>query len=237
MTKILLGLPVFQAVYPRPLQNFLAMAIAAGHQLSGRCEISVRVQEREALVSAMNTFGSFVLEGGFDALIVADDDCLPPVDAIPKLVAHLEAGRDFVSTVGYMRGYPHTTTIGRYLPQGLSAVQTPYGVDWRGFQWLDNLDGAPDLLEADFCGVPVALISRRCFAQAERPWFGTQLPTGTCTHDIFFAKRLKDIGIPVLVDTTIRCGHLADPAVIDEQTRHVSRKVGQEIVKSHKDAA
>lgn len=231
MTKILFGLPVFQTVYARPLERFLAMAVAAGNQLHGKAELSVRVHERDSLVSAMNTFGDIILQYDFDALIVGDDDCLPPPDAIPRLVQHFEAGRDFVSTVGYMRGYPHTTTVGEYLKEGISAIQTPYGVEWRGFRWLDNLTNAPALLEADFCGVPLTLISRRAFEKTERPWFSTTLDGATCTHDIFFCKRLKAAGIPVLVDTTIRCGHLADPAVIDEQSRHISRKVGSEILK------
>jgi len=219
------------------METFLAMAVAAGDQLHGKVELSVRVHARDSLVTAMNTYGQLVLDHGFDALIIADDDCLPPFDAIPRLVDHLHAGRDYVSTVGYMRGYPHTTTIGRYLKHGVSAVQTPYGVEWKGFQWLDNLDGAPPLLEADFCGVPLALMSRRCFEKGEVPWFGTQMPEGSCTHDIFFAKRMQAAGIPVLVDTTIRCGHLADPAIIDETSRHIARQVGQEIVKRQQEAA
>lgn len=230
MKKILLGFPVFQSVYPAPFETFLGMAIAAGDQLHGKAEISVRVHPRDALVSAMNTFGQIVLDHGFDALIVGDDDCLPPVDAIPRLVKHLEDGYDFVSGVGFMRGYPHTTTVGRNLAEGLTAVKTPHGLEWKGYQWLDDLTGAPPLLEVDFCGVPLAVISRRCFERAERPWFGTQVEDGTVTHDVFFERRLKAAGLKVHVDTTMICGHLADPAVIDPLTRQVCRKVGLEMV-------
>lgn len=231
MTRILFGMPVFQAVYPKPLETFLAMAIAAGDQLHGKAEISVRVHPRDSVVSAMNVFGHLVIDHGFDALIVGDDDCLPPVDAIPKLVAHLDAGRDFVSTVGFMRGYPHTTTVGRNLKEGVTCIRTPHGVEWKGYQWLDDLTGAPDLLEVDFCGVPLALISRRCFERAEKPWFGTHVDDGACTHDVYFERRLKAAGIPIYVDTTIVCSHLADPAIIDPVSRQYARKIGVEIVK------
>lgn len=229
MTKILFGVPVFASVYPKPFETFLAMAVAAGDRLHGKVELSVRVHLRDNLVAAMNTFGKIVLDHGFDALIVADDDCLPPVDAIPRLVAHLEAGKDYVSTVGFMRGFPHTTTIGRYLPEGRTLIKTEHGLEWRGFQWLDDLRNAPPLLEADFCGVPIALMSRRCFERTQAPWFGTEIDGGSCTHDVFFAQRLKDAGIPVLVDTTIVCGHLADGAIITPESRLAARQTYQQL--------
>ncbi len=225
MTKLLLGVPVFASVYPKPFESFLTMAVSAGSSLHGKAQVSVRVHPRDALVSAMNTYGKLVIEHGFDALIVADDDCLFPPHAIAKLVSHYEAGRDFVAGVGFMRGFPHTTTIGRYLPEGRSMIRTPHGVEWRGFQWLDDITGAPELIKADFCGVPIAMISRRAFEQTEQPWFGTQLEDGSVTHDVFFAHRLQKAGIPVLVDTTLVCGHLADPAVIDPTSRQIARQV------------
>lgn len=230
MLNLLFGVPVFQSVYAPAFERFQEMAFHAGHALKDRAHITVKVHARQALVAAMNTYGQNVLDHDFDGLIVADDDCLPPMDAIPRLVAHLEAGRDFVSTVGYMRGYPHTTTIGQYLKEGRSLIQTPYGPEWRGFRWLDNLHNAPPLLKTDFCGVPIAIISRRCFEKAERPWFGTEMEDGGCTHDVFWADRLQKAGIDVLVDTTIRCGHLADPAVIDEGSRAVARHVAHQML-------
>lgn len=232
MTKILIGIPMFQAMYARPLARFLEMAVCAGNQLHGKAEVSVRVVEREAADNAMNILADIVVQHDFDGLVMADDDCLPPMDAIPRLVAHLEAGLDFVSGVGYMRGYPHTTTIGQYIKEGISAVQTPYGVEWRGFRWLDNLDHAPPLIEPDFCGVPIAIASRKCFTATKPPYFSNWLDGKRCTHDVYFCKKIKDAGLKVHVDTTMRCGHLADPAIIDESSRRVARLVGHELIKA-----
>lgn len=217
--KILLVFPVFQAMYPRPFGNFAEILIVAGRQTDYL--FGVLPLERMSLVAAMNHVGQRMIEQDWEACIVFDDDCFPPCDVVPRLLARcFDEGHAFVSATGLMRGYPFTTTVARYYPEGVTARISEQGLQAiSGFEWLNEIPH--DLVsDADFCGVPAAIIHRRCFEQVPRPWFADLDEFGqACTHDVYFCKKLKAAGIPVLVDGTIRCGHLTEAPVITFENR------------------
>lgn len=219
--RVLIAVPVFTHVEPRPFGNFLAMALRAGHDCKDRWVFDLVVPERQLIHGAMNQVAQTVMDNGHAGLLVFDDDCFPPYDTIPRLMAHAANGEDIVAGVGIMRGYPHTTTVGRYYPEGYSLVRRRDGHwDWRGFFWMDDLRGFPQgLVEVDFCGMPVMWISRKVLEAVEPPWFGTHLDGGDMTHDVYFAIKAKKAGFKIQVDTTIQCGHLIAPKVVDFTNR------------------
>jgi hypothetical protein len=230
--RILLVWPVFQALYPRPFERFLQIAFMAGRACP-ETAFGVHVVERQGLVTAMNMVGDLVLNGpnqygtGWDAAIVFDDDCFPPIDVIPRLLRRcFDEGHAFVAATGLMRAYPFTTTAARSYAEGITGVLKPDGkiTHLAGFEWIDELP--QDLVEVDFCGVPAAIIHKRCFEQIPRPWFGDSDVRGErVTHDVYFCKKLHAAGIPVHVDGTMRCGHLIDPPVINFENRTSARQV------------
>lgn len=232
MKKILLVWPVFQAMYPEPLERHLQIAFIAGRNCPDY-QFGIHVRKRESLVTAMNSMGEIVLRGpnqygfGWDAAIVFDDDCFPTVDVIPRLLTRcFDEGHPFVSATGIMRAYPFTTTAARMYDEGVTAIVGDNGKvsQLAGFHWVDDIPEA--LTQVDFCGVPAAIIHRRCFEQIAMPWFGDQDEKGErVTHDVFFCRKLQAAGIPVQVDGTIRCGHLIDPPVISFENRASARRV------------
>ena len=225
MRKALVVFPVFQSVYPRPFRGFLEIATVAG-RVCRDWHFGYLAPERQSLPMAMNGAAQMAIEQDFDALIAFDDDCFPPFDCIPRLLAHVEAGRDFVAGVGVMRGYPHTTTVAKTYPEGYSLVQQGAQLKVTGHEWLDDISRLSELAEVDFCGVPVAVIARRALETVTRPWFGLHGEDGgTVTHDVFFCRKLKQAGIPVLVDTTLKCGHLTEPPVITFENRALAREL------------
>lgn len=230
--RILLVWPVFQAVFPRPFHGFLELAYVAGRACPDYL-FGFHVIERQALTTAMNEVGELVLRGpnqygiGWDAAIVFDDDCFPPHDTIPRLLARcFVEGHPFVAAAGVMRGYPFTTTAAKSYDEGVTGVMGATGrVDTlSGFKWLDDLPN--ELVDADFCGVPAAIIEKQCFERTARPWFGDQNDRGErVTHDVYFCRKLRDAGIPIKVDGTMRCGHLIDASVITFENRDSARKI------------
>lgn len=221
--KILLVFPIFQAVYPRAFANFAELLIAAGRQTDYL--FGVNVIERASLVSAMNAVGERMVAEDWAACIVFDDDCFPPFDVIPRLLARcFEEGHPFVAAAGVMRNYPFTTTAARYYPEGISAVLKPDGHlhHVAGFEWLDDLP--QELVDVDFCGVPAAIVRRDVFEQVAAPWFAVQDEKGaSITHDVWFCRKMQAVGIPVKVDGTIRCGHLTDAPIITFENRPSAR--------------
>lgn len=224
--NIALAVPVFGVIYPAPFENFLMMMLSAASQEHDRYRIDLTVRKRELIHDAMNRSAELLLKGDHDALIIADDDCLPPFDAISRLLRHYEAGRDIVAGAGIMRNYPYTTTVGRTYPEGVSVVTDEHGqVGLRGFYWVDRIHEEPDdLVPCDFCGFPIAIISRKVFETVPYPWFGMEIDGGSCTHDVHFGLKAKRAGFEILVDRTISCGHQADPQIITIEQRDHARR-------------
>lgn len=225
--RCLLVFPIFQSVYPRPFRSFMEIAIAAGRACPD-WRFGVIAPERKSLPLAMNEAAQAVVEQHWDCLIAFDDDCFPPYDCVPRLLAHFDAGHQFVAGVGIMRGFPHTTTVARVFPEGYSMTIAPDRLAGKvsGHEWLDNIAELPALAEIDFCGVPVAMMARSLFTKMESPWFGLHAEDGAqVSHDVFLCRKIQKAGIPVLVDTTIKCGHLADAPIVTFENRALAREL------------
>ena len=227
--NILFVVPVFQSIYPRPFGNFAAMLLNAAHNEGAKYSFSVSVPEREILHSAMNRIAQAVLTSDMDAVIICDDDCFPPVDAISRLLRHYESGKAIVAGLGHMRQYPFTTTVGRYYPEGitLSYDELSGAPTLKGFEWLDHLTTTDGVIEADFTGFPIVLISREALQRIGAPWFGTSIEGGPCTHDVFFGHRAGLAKEKIYVDCTLDCDHLGEAPVVTKQNRTIARRVMQ----------
>jgi hypothetical protein len=225
--EFLIAFPVFQSVYPAPFESFLAMMLHAASHEHDRYAFVPRVKARSLLHMAMNDLVSEAISNDFAGLIVCDDDCLPPFTAIPRLLRHFEAGHEVVCGMGYMRGYPFTTTIGRYFKEGVCLARD--GVTgvlrFAGYEWIDDVANEPELLPCDFAGFPIALFSTAALKRMKAPWFGTHIEGGDCTHDVYFGSRAKAAGVQIFVDRTIDCGHLLDAQIITSENRAFARSV------------
>lgn len=226
MRKALIIVPTFSGVLPRPFRNFMEIAYVTGRTCPD-WKFGWWVEARTSLPAAMNGAAIAMLSQGYDALISFDDDCFPPYDCIPRLLKHYEEGREFVAGVGIMRNYPHTTTVAEVYDDGPTLKLTEEGAyRVEGHRWLDDIEALPPLADVGFCGVPVAMMARTIFERVRAPWFGLHGEDGgTLSHDVFFCRKLKEAGIPVLVDTTIRCGHLAEPPVVSFENRAQAREL------------
>lgn len=222
--RILLVFPVFSHVLPAAFSAFTTLLLHAGRHCPNY-KFDVLVQERSLLHSAMNGAAKVCVENPFyQGMIAFDDDCLPPPHLIERLLAHWEHGHHVVAGVGYMRGYPHTTTVGRFYPEGTMIV----GDKQQGFEWLDDLSKeTPDahgLLTVDFCGMPAMFISRACLYAIEGTPFGHSDKTGAVTtHDIYFCNKARDKGFTIEVDVTLECAHIGPAPLITRQTRDFAR--------------
>lgn len=219
----LVVVPVFQVVLPEAFYNFCALMMRTGRDLRDTHSFEIMQASRSLLHMVMNQAAQAVLDRGYAGMVVFDDDCLPPADAVTRLMAHADAGHDFVAAMGYMRLYPYTTTVGRYYEEGQTLIESTG--EMAGHHWLDKLPAKDrGLTEADFCGFPLVMMSRRLIERVEKPFFGTQdKHGGQMTHDVFACRRIQDAGFKVLVDTSIECGHITAAPVIDGVTRDVAR--------------
>lgn len=236
--RVLLFFPVFHSVLPAAFQNFLRLMCHAIRYCPDY-NFDPWVMPRMSIHGAMNMAVDAALSQGHEYLIAFDDDCLPelpefPVgdprrwQVIPRLIALGNLGFPIVTGVGYMRGFPHTTTVGRMYPHGTSLVMGKHEHEdtFKGFYWVDNLELHKDeldgngLLKVDFCGVPIICIHRSVLEKVPKPLFETRDEGGgQCTHDIYFCNKARDCGFDVHVDTHIDCGHIIEQPIINKFTK------------------
>ena len=142
-----------------------------------------------------------LLELGWDAVMMLDDDVIPPPDAIIKLMAHKQP---IVSGVYYRRNNPITPVMLKNQPGG-------------GRQWVTEYK-IPDLMEVDYVGAGCLLISRDVLTSLppiskNNRWFEWRVhrpdlpPEERMSEDFSFCQHAKNNGYKILVDTSVQCKH------------------------------
>ena len=242
--RVLLFFPAFSHIFPKPFENFLRLSVTAA-RLCPDYTFDPWVVSRMSVHGAMNQAVDAALEQGHEYLIAFDDDCIPEISefphgdnrryqVIPRLLALGAMGHPIVTGVGYMRGYPHTTTVGRRYKFGTALVlDNELGQEqpvMKGFKWIDDLAGLKDeydsngLLDVDFCGVPVICIHRSVLEKVPKPLFETIDDIGgQSTHDVYFCNKAKAAGFAIKVDTHIDCGHVVEAPIVNRDTLAMMR--------------
>lgn len=133
----------------------------------------------------------------FDWIFFLDDDHAFHSQTLTRLLAH---GQPVVSALIFQRGAPFLPTAyadkvaGRYRPLNLASV------------------GSNNLVQVAGAGTGGLLIRSEVLRKLDNgiPWFVYSEHFG---EDLYFCNRLEEAGIPVLVDTGCRMGHIAPSGV------------------------
>lgn len=155
---------------------------------------------------ARNTGCQIALDRGCEYVFHLDSDVVTPPDVIHRLIAR----RKPVISGVYCRRSP---------PQGVPVMM-------RDGQWVTDLPGPGEdpVISVDMVGAGCLLIHRsvleqmakKCPLAPGKPWFywksdlAGMVPAGEATSEDFsFCNQLRlKMGVPVLVDTSVRCKHL-----------------------------
>jgi len=144
-----------------------------------------------------------------DYVLFLDDDVLPPSDGLVKLVM------DAVPIVGglyFDRRPPYTPMIARRKNRDKPWVlgeKVEWDVDFARNYPHDRF------VEVDATGLGFMLIRREVFEKISEPWFVIQPSYG---EDFSFCWKSQQAGFKIYVDTNVKCLHMADLFVGEEQT-------------------
>jgi hypothetical protein len=186
---------------------------------------------RFSVADAQNLAVREAIERDFEWLLLLEDDVCPPVDMLLRLDNYIKAGPPVVSGLYYTKSAPSEPLVYRGRGTG------PY-INWKMGQkvWCDGVPTGCLLIHMGLLRamwedskqyvIPVSnQVTREVFESPARAWIS---PTGdvnvtTGTSDLNWCDRvmegnyLKKSGwgqyarkrYPFLVDTSIRCGHVA----------------------------
>lgn len=151
---------------------------------------------------ARNTICMKALEGGFEWCFMLDSDVIPPRDAVPRLMAHR---KPIISGMYCRRSPPHGVPV--MIKNGGWHTNFPLG----------------SVQEVDLVGAGCLLIHRSVLErmppidpQFGKHWFSWRvdrasvLPPGEALSEdfSFCVHARRTLGIPTLVDTSIKCKHV-----------------------------
>jgi GT2 family glycosyltransferase len=131
-----------------------------------------------------------------DYIMFLDDDVLPPMNTITKLLSHQ---KDVVSGLYFAKQEPYFPQI--YLKN--KEVAERYDCV-EGYQ-------KDSLIEIDSCGGGCLLIKAEVFKKLKRPYF-QYVPKGENNprkgEDFYFCEKAKEAGYKIFCDTSIICKHI-----------------------------
>lgn len=124
-----------------------------------------------------------------------DDDVAPPLDIIPRLLAH---DKDIVTGHYLMRNFPHQPIL-------FDASMDDGRCVFRFYRENDT-----GLVEVVNCGLGAVLIKIDVFKTMPEPWItlGEAEPDSWC-DDISFFNRARKLGYKIFCDLDVKVGHFA----------------------------
>lgn len=157
---------------------------------------------RRMSIDRMRNFAArAALDYGFDYLLFIDDDVLVPIDGVKRL---LEADKDIIAGVTFIRGYPYHPMIFNFYKKLVSGdgLDTHYMDDY-----LTLAHPETGLLQCDAIGFSFCLIKVSLLRKLNPPFFITG---ENHTEDVYFCNkaRVEVPGAEVWVDTKIETAHI-----------------------------
>lgn len=156
---------------------------------------SIEVYEfQQDIASIRNDLVEQAINSGCTHLIMMDTDQVYPEDTIFKMMGH---NKNVVSAPVHRRYPPFDLILFR-------------NIDGKMVPVPDDERYTGDLIKIDSTGTGCILYNIEVFLKIDPPWFEITTENGApLGEDINFCRKLRRIGEPVYVDTSIKIPHLA----------------------------
>jgi len=122
-------------------------------------------------------------------LLFLDDDTIPPIDLIPRLLNH----KKLVVSGWYL-----------FRRNKQPSLFKREGEGWVIYDVETMNKSKTDLISVDGIGMGCCLIDRKVFEVIKPPYY---LEMDGVGEDLYFSKKVKEYGMEIFVDKTVRCGH------------------------------
>ena len=151
--------------------------------------------------TASNALATNSLAHCVDYVFWVENDMLIPFDAITKLYESMQKAKSLICAgLYFLRGDGTRPCLFNRMPNEKYKF-TPV------LLFPDNA-----LFKIDCPGMGCVLMNTDVFRQLEAPFF--DLKEGTYGQDIYFYSKVKDANIDVMVDSSVKCGHMGAREII-----------------------
>lgn len=207
MARILIAVPTFESITPDTFKAIWQLD-------KGGNEVDFDFVRGYDCATARNRIAQKALDGGYDYVLMVDNDVTPPSDALVNL---LSDGVDFVSGF-YMNRNADSEPVDRTCAfklkdkQGTAYYDYPLESEYTRQELAERRGNGEYLVEIHGGGMGCALVSRKVFEKLRYPWFDwvnyDNANRTMLSEDLFFCEKMRKKGIRRYVDTRVGCGHL-----------------------------
>lgn len=203
--KILIAVPTFENIYPDTFKSIYDLDVS-GH------DVSFEFVRGYDCATARNKIARLAINGGYDYVLMVDNDVVLPKDALVNL---LDDPKDVC--LGY---YAHRDTDNIY--RGRTCVcklLTDGGVRYKNYP-LESEYTAEEIaalkakgeykVRIHGGGMGCALIKTDVFNRTKYPWYdwANYKDGGMLSEDLYFCENCRKNSIQIYTDTRVNCGHM-----------------------------
>lgn len=192
--KTVIAIPCMDMVHTQFMKSVVGM------RLSG--EVRYFFGQSSLVYDSRNQLSRQALEWGADNILWLDSDMIFEPDMFEKMIKHMESGIEFVTGLYVTRKSPIKPvvyeSIGETWDSQLAVV--PYA---------EPVKNIPDeLFEIDGCGFGGVMVSARVVSHIYQLFGLPFSPQDGFGEDLSFCRRVKEIGVPMYCDPSIKMGHV-----------------------------
>ena len=193
--KILIGIPCFDMVHTGFMQSML--------DLKKTPDTSYTVVKNSVVYEARNIIALNAIDAGFDAVAWFDSDMRIPRDALLKMAVLMEEHDiDFVSGLYFTRADPIRPVAFKHISWAFENNNVDAVADWF-YEYPYN-----EIVPVEAVGFGCCMTSTKLLKRVRDEVGLPFAPMPGFGEDLSFCWRVKQLGVPILLDTGIKCGHL-----------------------------
>jgi len=199
--SVLIGMAVYGPIKHQTLAAYTRMMLHASR--SHEFDFNVTWAFDTFICGAREMIVKQAIAGGHDYVLFLDGDMVWPENMINLLVRNAEKlNAPVMSGMYNFRNEPHYPMLYRANNDEKDTFSFTIPPD---DQW-------GRMFEVDATGFGACLLRTDIFPKIKEPWFALE---GKGTEDIYFFRKMrKELGLKVLVDTNICCGHISNPTIV-----------------------
>lgn len=195
-TKILIACPTF-GLDPHPGKWLASLMVAIQDLRQRDIKYGFIFPYRKRIHAAENQIVKTALTNGFTHILRLDDDIwgVQPGDVL-KL---LDADKDFISAVMFIRGFPYSRCAFKKRDPNMSLLEC----EKRGRGALEEIEG-DGVQPVDLTAFPFTLIKTTVYDKMKYPYFDEKDPA---SPDASFCQKCLDLGIQPYVHMDVQINH------------------------------
>lgn len=206
MSRILIAVPTYENIYPDTFKSIYQLD-RGGH------DVDFDFVRGYDVANARNRIAKLTLDGGYDYVLMLDNDEVIPKDALINLI-ETEQSYPLCRTmaVGYCLSRPFnaSNTTGKTTAFRFGKKDFVTEDAYTAKELKDLRDSGVTRVQIRGGGLVGALIHRSVFERMKYPYFkwvtyenGSQL-----SEDLYFCEQLAGMRAPIFLDTRVGCGHM-----------------------------